>query len=565
MKKKLVILSMGILPSVATYAQQDTTLIRTVVVENQYNPTVMDASKINVLPKVEEPTVPKTHIDYATSVCSLSAWNYRAMSPIVKEWKADAANRGYLRAGYGFNGNVDAAFGYIEDITKKDRLNIAASLDGWNGDLNGWSKENKDWNGEKWTSRLYNAKVGLDYRHAFKKMDFLLGGDYHSRVFNYMFNESRQHQTFANAYIGFASTDKDMPIQFEVQAGMKHYNEKYPKMDPYDQTEEENNIFVTGNVWKPLTGKRFVGLGFNFDNYSHAPIWADDMMAIEFNPYYSMQNDDWKIRLGAHLDWIGRDVAFSEDNENKFYVSPDLNVEYIFSDSYVFYAKAGGGRGISSFYELMEVVPYLKDRKLKPTYLNLDASIGLKASPADGWWFNLSGGYQIRENDVCLVAKNDMSNMGGDTQVLYATAELKYDYKDLLDFSLKGTYYHWNWESNTSDDFIDLSSNESIVASSLNSDETIEALSLKPELEIIGEVGFKPIPNLRVNIGYEYEKRAEDIHAPVNNLYLGADYVLLKNLSIFGKVNNLLNKEYMTISAYPAQKLNFLAGISLKF
>ena len=148
---------------------------------------------------------------------------------------------------------------------------------------------------------------------------------------------------------------------------------------------------------------------------------------------------------------------------------------------------------------------------------------------------------------------------------MYATAELKYDYKDLLDFSLKGTYYHWNWESNTSDDFIDLSSNESIVASSLNSDETIEALSLKPELEIIGEVGFKPIPNLRVNIGYEYEKRAEDIHAPVNNLYLGADYVLLKNLSIFGKVNNLLNKEYMTISAYPAQKLNFLAGISLKF
>ena len=69
MKKKLVILSIGMLPVMVINAQQqDTTLVRTVVVENQYNPIVMDASKINVLPKVEEPTVPKTHIDYATLI-----------------------------------------------------------------------------------------------------------------------------------------------------------------------------------------------------------------------------------------------------------------------------------------------------------------------------------------------------------------------------------------------------------------------------------------------------------------------------------------------------------------
>ena len=30
---------------------------RTVVVEQEYNPDIMDASKVNVLPKVEEPTV----------------------------------------------------------------------------------------------------------------------------------------------------------------------------------------------------------------------------------------------------------------------------------------------------------------------------------------------------------------------------------------------------------------------------------------------------------------------------------------------------------------------------
>ena len=83
MKKKLIIASLGILPWVASYAQQDTTLVRTVVVENEYNPTVMDASKINVLPKVEEPTVPKTHIDYSTSIRPVASWNYQADDDIA--------------------------------------------------------------------------------------------------------------------------------------------------------------------------------------------------------------------------------------------------------------------------------------------------------------------------------------------------------------------------------------------------------------------------------------------------------------------------------------------------
>ena len=59
-----MIAGLGMMALTAAYAQQNNTeLERTVVVENQYNPTVMDASKINVLPKVEEPSVPKSIID----------------------------------------------------------------------------------------------------------------------------------------------------------------------------------------------------------------------------------------------------------------------------------------------------------------------------------------------------------------------------------------------------------------------------------------------------------------------------------------------------------------------
>ena len=552
MKKKIVIASMGMCAFLATYAQQqDTTLVRTVVVENQYNPTVMDASKINVLPKVEEPTVPKANIDYATSIRPVAGWVNQSMSPIVREWKPDAAYRGYLRAGYGNNGNVDARLGYLWDISNKDRLNVEASLGGWNGELT-------DRNGEDWTSRLYNTRLGLDYRHTFKKMDLMLGGAYRSQVFNYMNPQyyygnlsrsvenpsGRQHQTMANAHLGIASTDKDMPVQYIGEVGMNLFKQKYPTNIAEGS---ENNFYLKGDVWKPFNDQSF-GLAWDFNTYSYSMGDMKSNTSLELNPYYGYENDDWRIRLGAHVDWWS-----GIDDEVNF--SPDVNVEYIFSDSYVLYAKAGGGRENKNLVELTDFSPYwtLSHPCILPTYMSLDAAIGLKASPMNGLWFNLTGGYQIRENDLFWkLVDGSASYLGfeqGKSKVAYGSAELKYDYKDLFDLGLKVTYYHWKGDKMEG---LDQYAEERLLA-------------LKPEMELNAEVGFKPVQALRINAGYECVKRAEKMYDPISNLYVGADYVLMKNLSLFAKVNNLLNKEYVRADAYPAQKLNFLAGLSLQF
>ena len=545
MRKIAIVASMCLCSWITTFAQQDTTMNRTVIVENEYNPTVMDASKINVMPKIEEPKAAKKNIDYATSLRPVSSWNYQAMSPVVREWEADKAYRGYFRAGYGNNGNVDVKAGYLWDMTSKDRLNVAVSLDGWNGEL-------KNSAGEDWASRLYNTKFGLDYRHAFKKFDFLLGGNYRSQVFNYMWNPSatvaeandRQHQTLSNVYLGVASTDKELAVQYQGEVGLEYFSQKYPAVM---EVENEKNFYLKGDIWKVFDEQSF-GLKFDFNNYLYSPKDMVDATSLELNPYFNKQGDVFRIRLGGHIDWWS-------GAEDKVKFAPDVNLEYIFSESYVLYAKAVGGRENRSFYELTDLTPYWGYNSvfLNPTYVLFDASAGLMASPMNGFWFNLTGGYLVREDDLCFSldpsSPIDYAKFRqGKTKAAYGSLELKYDYKDLFGFSLKGTYYKWEWENTRS----------------LQIDET-EALALKPEMELNANVDFKVLEGLKMNVGYDYVKRYKGLVNPVSDLHVGAAYELLDNVQVFARIHNLLNKDYLRMDAYPAQGMNVLAGASLRF
>ena len=544
MKRIAMIAGLGMMTLTAAYAQQNNTeLERTVVVENQYNPTVMDASKINVLPKVEEPSVPKSNIDYVTSLRPVTAWNYQTMSLMPREQMADMIYRGWLRAGYGTYGNVDVKAGYEGYVSPKDRLGVAASLDGWNGKLAGLNEED-------WTSRLYDTRLGVDYRHSFRKMDLALGGYYRSQVFNYLYPfladapAGKQHQTMANAHVGLASTDSNMPVSFTGEIGMNYFKQKYPAGV---EAGSESDFYVKGDVLAPFMGQYF-GLAFDLNACSYAMGEMKNSTSLEMNPYYRFEYGDWRIRVGAHLDWWS-------GAESRMNFSPDLNAELTFLDSYVLYAKAGGGRENKSLMELTDVTPYwmLAQSYLIPTYVSLDAQLGLKASPANGWWFNLAGGCQVRKDDLFFGMANEKGLMAAfaqaDSKVAFGSAELKYDYKDLFDCALKATYYHWDLSQPKAQD-----------------EQTKQvSLVLKPELEVNAEVGMKPMAGLRVNVGYEYVKRCEGLYAPVSNLYAGADYVLLKNLSVFGQVHNLMNKEYVRADAYPAQKMNAMVGLSLRF
>ncbi len=68
---------------------------RTVVVEQEYNPDILDASKVNVLPKVEEPTVSKKEVEYATTFFPATSIPADLMRPYVGTEVQPGSKPGY--------------------------------------------------------------------------------------------------------------------------------------------------------------------------------------------------------------------------------------------------------------------------------------------------------------------------------------------------------------------------------------------------------------------------------------------------------------------------------------
>jgi len=78
------------------------------------------------------------------------------------------------------------------------------------------------------------------------------------------------------------------------------------------------------------------------------------------------------------------------------------------------------------------------------TYEQINGSIGFKASPYPGLWFNVFGGYQNLKNDLSYLGFDPSNIHSGsylsfaqdNTENLYLGGEISYDYKDILEYQL---------------------------------------------------------------------------------------------------------------------------------
>ena len=551
-----------------TTQPKDTTMNRTVVVEQEYNPDIMDASKVNVLPKVEEPTVSKKEVEYATTFFPATSVPAGLMNPYTGKEIQPGSAPGYVRAGYGNLGNLDILTNYLFRLSKKDKLNVRFQMDGMDGKL---TLPYTD--GEKWNAFYYRTRANVDYTHQFNKLDLNIAGNFGLSNFNFLPGSvnSKQKFTSCDFHAGIHFIDETAPLRFNAETNLLMYERQHNMISENDANTaiKETIIRTKGDVTGAINDQQSVTIALEMNNllysgYTKNPSTGDEYFknytTLLVNPYYELNNDDWKLHIGANVD-----LSFGFDKS--FRISPDVTAQYIFSDSYIVYAKATGGKKLNDFRRLENICPYGElpnvgtlsswgyIQRPVDTYEQINGSVGFKASPYPGVWFNVYGGYQNLKNDLSYFALDSdnsrsdfyLSFIHDNTDNFYLGSEISYDYKDIVGISAKYTYR--NWDSKT----------EKYL------------LAVKPVSELSFNVRIHPISALNVNLGYDYVDREEiklddySSMSAINDLHIGANYNIFKGISVYAQVHNLLNKKYQYYLGYPAKGFNFLGGLSFRF
>lgn len=543
---KGVILLGCTLGSISLSAQKhvnDTTLNRTVVVEQQYNPHITDAQKVNVLPDVNELTATPNEVEYDKNIAPASTMPGTAMAAYAGVEKQDRAKQGYARLGYGNRGNLDAEANYLFNLTPKDKLNLSLTMVGMNG------KRHSATGTGKWNSHYYRTQAGVDYLHQFGKIDMNIAGNFGLSNLNYrpfLLNGSLDRQKFTSGdfHIGLASVGNSYPLQFNLETNLLLYSRAYN--DFSNKSINETIIRTKGYVIGNIGDNQKIGVAFGMNNLFYNEKDYDNYTTLLLNPYYEWAEEDvWKLHAGANVD-LG--MGFGKTLR----VSPDLKVEYIFSDSYVLYANATGGRNLNDFRKLEQYNPYgiLHATQKNDSYEWINTALGFKASPVTGLWFNIYGGYQNTEDDLYLLGvPYQLSDfyLQDNSSNVYAGAAISGKYKDIFHVFAEGRYSHWKAD-----------------------DEGV--LWLKPEFQFDFQTGFRPIPKLNISLDYQYIRRAEMKtrlasyrEKAINNLSAGASYNLFEGISIYVRMSNLLNKKLVYYNGYPTPGFNFVGGLIFSF
>lgn len=565
--RKQILICAGLVTLTNVAAQQqhknDSTVNRTVVVENQYNPEVMDAFKVNVLPKIEEPAVAKTQIDYASAIHPLGSFPVTHMDAMERELSPEKARRGYVRLAYGNRNNTDLKGAYLWNITDRDVLDVMATFHGYSGNIGAGYDFDRvtdiptlNYDGE-WKHRFFRTGTSLKYTHDFDKVSMYVGGDFASQVFSYMpnlfesFLQSEEkteapsfgHQLFMSGggYVGVSSVKDALPVEFAFQTGYKMFNRKHGIYIPEGISESVVN--TKGYISAGIDDRQDIGVTFGMDNVFYDKSFSSYSL-IKLRPYYSVKTESVSFTAGVNVD-------FQISNDGGLKLSPDVRFDYTFADNYLLYVHVTGNTRLNDFGTINGFSPFwVQPIQLNTSYTPYDAKLGLKASPVAGFGLGIYGGYRETRNELFSMPYADGGGIyngiaQAKARVAYAGLSVDYSFRDILDFGLNGNFYSWDVQK-----------------------EMEKLLWLKPLYSIGFNARAKVFKGFHATAEYTYEGRKKTLGIKadaVNELNIGAEYLFNDRVNVFLKMNNLLNKNYVTESGYPVQGFNVMAGVSLNF
>ena len=579
----LLLIFAQVMPAV-TAQNNDTVVHKSVTVTREFQPVIFDAGKIITSPAVVEPSVEKSRPVYSDITAPLNMdYNVHLLKPEELLHKPLPAKNGFLRIGAGYPLNTLGDFMYPILNNKKNRLDAGLHHLG------------------AWSDKIHSKTTGsLQFNHLFDKLDLYAGVGGSHDYFNF----------YAR---GFAGTDPAIMSDVASKFGDATYstpedksvslyqlsalplNDTHWRMNThvgarslpladdliydaslnYDLFKSagndlmENQLRLNGSFNVPFDENRLgmdVGI-YNFQYNKNATSgfnFEDQYSILKFNPFWIITGERGFLRLGVKTGIsIGQGQVFTP--------SPDVAAQWNALPEYLaLYGGVTGDLTVNSLSRTYNENRYLSPQnRLEDTYTPIDAYVGLKLSPVFNFLLDVYGQYKIISNQYFYINRPydllvpSASQMPGNMNhfyhnrfdVIYANANRAsvglrtvWDYKNLINVYLKGAYHHWKVDGQT------------------------HAWQLPAwDADLGGSVKINSDISLNTQLIFQEGRyaRLSDANgtkmAPVMDWNLGASYAYRDWMSVFVKLNNILNKKYDYYNGYDVQGINVMAGAAFSF
>ena len=617
MKKRLYIAAMlmALLTCNVAIAQDKQNLNKEITLEKDVAPLEKKAVKKNELPKVKKTgtTAQKTQLSYSdltspidvpTTIPTLLPYGYRTAHNFSDQ-------RGYLDVGAGTQANFRMDFGYRILNDEREKLGV-------------WLNHNSTWAGKNSTKLItdpvnrnkqqFNDNiVGVDYSRFTGNGTLTLGAQFHIDNYNYyggwnqavevsprdgapytivkaLYDWNKEKQTFLdfNVNAGWQSHFmlRDNPLRYNV--GLQYGHAVYDKsfIDIYKHGAHDNWGILTLGGSYDITELTTAGIGIKGEylrrgtkaKSDHDYDLFDEVGMITLSPTYTIRGDMYKLQLGLNAH-----ISFSDGAV--FRLSPNVRFNLALVDGFTVFANALGGKNLgyrvpTHYYNHRYDLPLLMYGSI---YTPLDAEVGVKVGPFQGFSARASVGYAIVKDQpgICYwteypIHALDRGMMSTykviDARGYYIGAELNYKYRSLIEATANIKYAPHD------DEMFDSDGHYNNYKLGVDRASTVGNFDIKvhPWRPLTFDVGLEYRGGRRALFHYYYVP--DDMYSDVAqsvynfvkmddviNLHAGANYRLNSNLALWLQAHNLLNRRYDILYGLGAQRIGFMAGLTLNF
>lgn len=328
----------------------------------------------------------------------------------------------------------------------------------------------------------------------------------------------------------------------------------------------ENNLVLSGFLNQTIN-QFYTGLAVSLDlSTQKDSLYSYNNSIVRLNPYIKFQGDNYKIDAGIN---IVDEFGFA----GRFSLFPAAKLEFQVIPKYVrLFVEAKGDVNKSSLRDFYDYNPFLgRNLNIKNSVDKLDLSAGLKGTLAPGLGFKADVFHNTIKDMPLFVSNFNFAKGQNRFAVIYdnGTATVngfngELDYKVSGDVNLFGRVEFKSYKMASEEQPWNLPTFKLTAGTAVN---------INDKVKITGSLLLRGDANDRMNA--EVFTKTYNISPPTPiltssisqffDLSGSVEYRVTRQISIFGRVNNILNSTNQTWLYYPDYGFNIFGGASYSF